>query len=307
MIGDQNLEFDHGRAFWKPAAREVLTSTGSAVTPAGSAVPLPDEEDQHEEEEPDDNAHQQDIEEDKTHGEEYDSNDPLQLKLGDEIIQWTVLDDGVTVDQRYGFTWKQCAINWPSGLEVAEFRTALDCWNIMFPIQFFFGGDGVLRWTNESLPHNIHPFTEYEFLQCMGILLDVLPLSQYIAEPTKSKWRVGWMIGDQNLEFDHGRAFWKPAAREVLTSTGSAVTPAGSAVPLPDEEDQHEEEEPDDNAHQQDIEEDKTHGEEYDSNDPLQLKLGDEIIQWTVLDDGVTVDQRLHGSSVQSIGQVVWK
>ena len=52
----------------------------------------------------------------------------------------------------------------------------------MFPFQFFFGGDGVLRWTNESLLHNIHPFTEYEFLQCMGILLDVLPLSQYIAE-----------------------------------------------------------------------------------------------------------------------------
>eukprot|EP00731_Ephydatia_muelleri_P007170 Em0003g1418a len=173
MIGDQNLEFDHGRAFWKPAAREVLTSTGSAVPPAGSAVPLPDEEDQHEEEEPDDNAHQQDIEEDETHGEEYDSNDPLQLKLGDKIIKWTVLDDGVTVDQRSkdGFTWKQCAINWPSGLEVAEFRTALDCWTIMFLFQFFFGGDGVLRWTNESLPHNIHPFTEYEFLQCMGILL----------------------------------------------------------------------------------------------------------------------------------------
>ena len=177
MIGNQNLEFDHGQAFWKPAAREVLTSTGSAVPPAGtavppagtavppagSAVPLPDEEDQHEEEEPDDNAHQQDIEEDETHGEEYDSNDPLQLKLEDEIIKWTVLDDGVTVDQRSkdGFTWKQCAINWPSGLEVAEFRTALDCWNIMFPFQFFFGGDGILRWTNESLPHNIHPFTEY--------------------------------------------------------------------------------------------------------------------------------------------------
>ncbi|KAL5510051.1 hypothetical protein EMCRGX_G005521 [Ephydatia muelleri] len=89
----------------------------------------------------DDNAHQQDIEEDETHGEEYDSNDPLQLKLGDEIIKWTVLDDGVTVDQRSkdGFTWKQCAINWPSDLEVAEFRTALDCWNIMFPFQFFFG------------------------------------------------------------------------------------------------------------------------------------------------------------------------
>ena len=158
----------------------MLTSTGSAVPPvgttvppAGSAVPLPDEEDQHEEEEPDDNAHQQAVEEDETHGEEYDSNDPLQLKLGDEIIKWTVLDDGVTVDQRSkdGFTWKQCAINWPSGLEVAELRTALDCWNIMFPFQFFFGGDGVLRWTNESLPHNIHPFTEYEFLQCMGILL----------------------------------------------------------------------------------------------------------------------------------------
>eukprot|EP00731_Ephydatia_muelleri_P015333 Em0008g1053a len=153
MIGDQNLEFDHGRAFWKPAAREVLTSTGSAVPPAGtavppagtavppagSAVPLPDEEDQHEEEEPDDNAHQQDIEEDETHGEEYDSNDALQLKLGDEIIKWTVLDDGVTVDQRSkdGFTWKQCAINWPSGLEVAEFRNCTGLMEHYVPISVF--------------------------------------------------------------------------------------------------------------------------------------------------------------------------
>ena len=64
-----------------------------------------------------------------------------------------------------------------------------------------------------------------------------------LSKPTKSKWRAGWMIGDQNLEFDHGQAFWKPAAREVLTSTGCAVPPAGSAVPLPYvpyEEDQHE-------------------------------------------------------------------
>eukprot|EP00731_Ephydatia_muelleri_P022143 Em0014g734a len=176
---------DHGRAFWKPAAREVLTSTGSAVPPAGtavppagSAVPLPDEEDQHEEEEPDDNAHQQDIEEDETHGEEYDSNDPLQLKLGDEIIKWTVLDDGVTVDQRSkdGFTWKQCAINWPSGLEVAEFRTALDCWNIMFPFQFFFGVNehtwdavrGLISAFNTTRMQNVKPGTEVVMDESMG-------------------------------------------------------------------------------------------------------------------------------------------
>ena len=145
------------------------------LTPtAGNAVPLPalphfpDVEDQHEEEEPDDNTHQQDIEDDETHGEEeYDSNDPLQLKLGEEIIKWTVVEDVVTVDQRSkdGFTCQWCTINWPSGLEVAEFRTVLDCWNVMFPFQFFFGDDGVLCWTNESLPHNIYPFSEYAFLQ----------------------------------------------------------------------------------------------------------------------------------------------
>ena len=28
--------------------------------------------------------------------------------------------------------------------------------------------------------------------------------SKVLSKPTKSKWRVGWMIGDQNLEFDHG-------------------------------------------------------------------------------------------------------
>ena len=41
MIGDQNLEFDHGRAFWKPDVAEVLTSTGSAVPLTGSTVSLP--------------------------------------------------------------------------------------------------------------------------------------------------------------------------------------------------------------------------------------------------------------------------
>ena len=24
-----------------------------------------------------------------------------------------------------------------------------------------------------------------------------------LSKPTKSKWRAGWIIGDQNLEFDH--------------------------------------------------------------------------------------------------------
>ena len=67
-----------------------------------------------------------------------------------------------------GCTWQRYTINCPSGLEVAEFRTVLDCWNVMFPFHVFFGDDGVLRWIK---PHHIHPFSENEFLQCIGIVL----------------------------------------------------------------------------------------------------------------------------------------
>ena len=65
MIGDQNLEFDRGRVLWKPAAGEVLTPTAGSTVPLPALPHVPDVEDQHEEEEPQDNAHQQDIEEEK--------------------------------------------------------------------------------------------------------------------------------------------------------------------------------------------------------------------------------------------------
>ena len=96
----------------------------------------------------------------------------MQLKLAEEIIQWTVLDDGVTVDQQSkdGFTWQRCTIIWPSGLDVAEFLTVLDCWNVMFPFQFFFGDEG-LDWTDRVYLTTYIFFSEYEFIQCMGILL----------------------------------------------------------------------------------------------------------------------------------------
>ena len=48
MIGDQNLEFDRGRAFCKSAAGEVLTPTTGSTVPLPGLPRVPDVEDRHE-------------------------------------------------------------------------------------------------------------------------------------------------------------------------------------------------------------------------------------------------------------------
>ena len=93
------------------------------------------------------------------------------IKFDDDIVKWELFF--VTVDQcvKDGFSSsRKCSIMWPANLEIAEFKDGGDCWGIMFPSDFFLVNKTVIIWTNQSLPHDIPPFTPHEFLQCIGVL-----------------------------------------------------------------------------------------------------------------------------------------
>ena len=40
----------------------------------------------------------------------------------------------------------------------------------MFPVDWYLAENGPLGWTNASLPDNVDAFTEYQFIQCIGVL-----------------------------------------------------------------------------------------------------------------------------------------
>ena len=61
----------------------------------------------------------------------------------------------------------------------------------MFPSDFFFGEQSVLKWTNQSLPHDIPPFTPHEFLQCIGVLYGLCLAGQSSA---KDLWQAKILV-----------------------------------------------------------------------------------------------------------------
>ena len=58
------------------------------------------------------------------------------------------------------------SIMWPANVEIAQFKDVSDCWDI----NIFFGEQNVIKWTNQSLPHDVSLFTPRESLQCIGVL-----------------------------------------------------------------------------------------------------------------------------------------
>eukprot|EP00960_Hanusia_phi_P008531 243313-Hanusia_phi.AAC.2 len=96
--------------------------------------------------------------------------------LADDALDWNVCEGGIRSDQRkkLGFEFAKTTINWPEPMQSADRKSELDCWRLVFPWQYFFGKNRksgtCLHWTNESLPANVVPFTENEFLQCIGVL-----------------------------------------------------------------------------------------------------------------------------------------
>lgn len=61
-------------------------------------------------------------------------------------------------------------VHWPHELALHKLKTEEDCWNILFPVDWYLAENGPLGWTNASLPDNVDAFTEYQFIQCIGIL-----------------------------------------------------------------------------------------------------------------------------------------
>ena len=168
-IGEATIVLDHGKAFWKP---KITPSTngdvGSVSSPAVENDRLEEEEDRgdHEME-----AAREDDNEGHEEGED-DANDPLKCKLGGEFLKWEKLDSGVIVDQRAKDGWgnKLFRVHWPRETAHQEHKTEEECWNLLFPVHWFLAENGPLGWTNASLPDNVDVFTEYQFIQCIGVL-----------------------------------------------------------------------------------------------------------------------------------------
>eukprot|EP00960_Hanusia_phi_P063826 765588-Hanusia_phi.AAC.2 len=100
----------------------------------------------------------------------------LKCKFDKQVLEWDICPDGVTTDQRaamgYGFT--KTTIRWPQHMQLVDYKTPMQCWEIVFPWKYFLGQDratgSCLLWTNDSLPDNVSPFTVYEFLQFIGVI-----------------------------------------------------------------------------------------------------------------------------------------
>ena len=108
-------------------------------------------------------------EESMLEGGESDGTDPLECK---EVLKWEKMEGGVTFDQRakVGCTDRQFKFLWPHEVVQLKHKTEEDCWNLMFPVDWFLAQEGPLGWTNASLPANVDRFSEFQFLQCMAIL-----------------------------------------------------------------------------------------------------------------------------------------
>ena len=102
-------------------------------------------------------------------GGESDGTDPLECKLGDEVFRWEKMEGGVTIDQ-CAKDDRQFKFLWPHEVVQLKHKTEEDCWNLMFPVDWFLAQEGPLGWTNASLPANVDRFSEFQLLQCMAIL-----------------------------------------------------------------------------------------------------------------------------------------
>ena len=160
-IGGVGITLDHGKSFWKPK-KTPLSGNGAdagctsiAENPRQEAIE--EEEDDHRNEDIEDDVPE---EESMLEGGESDGTDPLECKLGDEVLKWEKMEGGVTIDQRAkdGCTDRQFKFLWPHEVVQLKHKTEEDCWNLMFPVDWFLAQEGPLGWTNASLPANVDNF-----------------------------------------------------------------------------------------------------------------------------------------------------
>ena len=156
--GEATIILDHGKAFWKS---KIAPSTNVDV----GSISAPSVENACPEEQGVRVSHEMDAaaEDNEVHQEgEDDADDPLKCKLGDEFLTWEV-DGGVVADQRVKDGWgdKLFQVHWPHEIAHQKLKTEEDCWNILFPVDWYLAVNGPLGWTNASLPDNVDAFTEY--------------------------------------------------------------------------------------------------------------------------------------------------
>ena len=77
------------------------------------------------------------------------------------------MEGGVTIDQRAkdGCSDRQFKFIWPREVVQLKHKTEEDCWNLMFPVDWFLAQEGPLGWTNASLPANVDRFSEFHVWQ----------------------------------------------------------------------------------------------------------------------------------------------
>ena len=160
------MVLDHGKAFWKPNVTPTADADmGSVTAPSVENASLEEQgaRGSHEmeaEAEEDNEGHQE--------GED-DVDDPLKCKLGGEFLKWEIMEGGVVADQcaKDGWGDKMLQMHWPHEMAHQEHKTEEDCWNILFPVDWYLAENGPLSWTNASLPDNVDALTEH---QCIGVL-----------------------------------------------------------------------------------------------------------------------------------------
>ena len=123
----------------------------------------------------------------------------------------------------------------------------------------------------------------------------------------KNVWRVEWSISSAVTTLDHGKSFWKPKKTPLQ---GNGVDAGGTSMPenpclkaVEEVEDDHGNE----NIKNDDPEEERIlEGGESEGTDPLECKLGDEILKWEKMEGGITIDQRVKDGCTDRQFQLHW-
>lgn len=173
QVGEERPCTDHGKAFWKPP-KNVQPEPVSQPPPQNRRETAgPEHEDGMEEEGGRAGPMREEDEEEALRSDgEIDVNDALNCKMGDKWLQWRVSELGATEDQRAKDGWQDinAKVLWRGPLASKTYFTEEDCLHQMLPLDWLCDREGPLGWTNASLPTNSKPFSEYEFVQCIGII-----------------------------------------------------------------------------------------------------------------------------------------
>ena len=185
-IGQSTYDLDHGKAFFKVKEAPPPPPGGGRTSASGQGGGEGEEE---EEQEGGRAGPRQDDESDseEEEGSEVPGGDGLKCKLLGEEVQWKFLENGVTECSRAarGVRETEPSIKWFGDASDNGTRTVLQALEQAIPMDFFLKEEGALGWTNDSLPNNVPRFSQYEFVQCLG----VLQAKCLVEGPLKDLWK----------------------------------------------------------------------------------------------------------------------